>query len=278
MIHEIQVLDHGYVRLHNIASMVRRPELEFDAISTDPALVARVSFNNLLKEESKEKDMGLVNYLQTNFHTTPIEFTTVWLEFKMPLFVARQFDTVRTRSKNELSGRYKELPRQWYLPEIARGKPSGSIKQGSGASMDENDTQWLRHTLDYQCTRAWDNYDAAIERGIAPELARMYLSLNNYTIFAYKQDLHNLTNNFLRLRLDKHAQWETRQYAIAIHDLLKQVLPEWMELWDAQQEQKERDKRELAVLRTVVVNQQEQLERLKRASVLANCGTGEETI
>lgn len=253
---EIPVLDHGYVRLHNIASMVRRPDDMFDASSIDPAKVARVSFNALLEDREEEKDMKLVNYLQTAAHTTPIEFTTVWLEFKMPLFVARQFDTMRTRSKNEISARYTELPREWYIPEVVRGKPTGGVKQGSGDSVDHDAACNFKKYLQLSSEGAWDDYDVAITEGVAPELARLFLHVNNYTIFAWKQDLHNLCNNFLRLRLDEHAQWETRQYAQAVHDLLSRVLPEWMKLWDeGYQRNKDKDatiarlERELAIFK-----------------------------
>lgn len=55
-------------------------------------------------------------------------------------------------------------------------------------------------------------------------MARMVLPLNLYTEFYWKQDLHNLFH-FLALRLDPHAQWEIRQYAKAIAEIVKAHVP-----------------------------------------------------
>jgi len=74
------------------------------------------------------------------------------------------------------------------------------------------------------------NEDAAgtpIDRGrpgLARELARMNLSLNFYTQWYWKIDLHNLLH-FLSLRADPHAQYEIRAYAKAMLDTLALWVP-----------------------------------------------------
>jgi thymidylate synthase (FAD) len=60
--------------------------------------------------------------------------------------------------------------------------------------------------------------------GLARELARMNLTLNTYTQWYWKTDLHNLMN-FLRLRADAHAQFEIRAYADVILSLLERWVP-----------------------------------------------------
>ena len=60
--------------------------------------------------------------------------------------------------------------------------------------------------------------------GLARELARMNLTLNYYTQWYWKIDLHNLLH-FLRLRADSHAQYEIRIYAEKILDVLAKWLP-----------------------------------------------------
>jgi len=52
-------------------------------------------------------------------------------------------------------------------------------------------------------------------QGLARELARMNLTLNTYTQWYWKTDLHNLFH-FLSLRADAHAQYEIRVYADAM--------------------------------------------------------------
>src|SRR5690606_21862298 len=60
--------------------------------------------------------------------------------------------------------------------------------------------------------------------GLARELARMNLSLNFYTQWYWKTDLHNLMN-FLSLRADAHAQYEIRAYADVMIDTLRRWPP-----------------------------------------------------
>jgi thymidylate synthase (FAD) len=61
-------------------------------------------------------------------------------------------------------------------------------------------------------------------KGLARELARMNLSLNFYTQWYWKTDLHNLLN-FLSLRADDHAQYEIRAYAEAMIGTLEKWVP-----------------------------------------------------
>ena len=61
-------------------------------------------------------------------------------------------------------------------------------------------------------------------KGLARELARMNLTLNTYTQWYWKTDLHNLLN-FLSLRADTHAQYEIRAYADVMIESLKKWVP-----------------------------------------------------
>src|SRR5262249_14668257 len=60
--------------------------------------------------------------------------------------------------------------------------------------------------------------------GLARELARMNLSLNFYTQWYWKTDLHHLMH-FLSLRADPHAQHEIRAYADVMLDTLQRWVP-----------------------------------------------------
>jgi thymidylate synthase (FAD) len=61
-------------------------------------------------------------------------------------------------------------------------------------------------------------------QGLARELARMNLTLNTYTQWYWKTDLHNLLH-FLSLRADAHAQYEIRAYAEAMLETVKAWVP-----------------------------------------------------
>ena len=51
------------------------------------------------------------------------------------------------------------------------------------------------------------------------------------TTFYMTGNLRNVLH-FLSLRMDAHAQWEIRQYANAIHKILKEIYPNVIEAFD----------------------------------------------
>lgn len=224
------VLDHGFVALRNLAGPTRRIFQDFDADDTDPANSARMSFENMDSGRTREADLKLCNYLMKNKHTTPIEMIECWVEMKMPIFVARQFVRHRTATINEVSGRYITLPAEWYIPDVVGGKASNA-KQGQDNNLDEDTQFGFKLRLNQHCSDGYEQYLKAIERGVAPEHARMLLSLNHYTHWLWKQDLHNLLH-FLALRDHSHAQIEAQRYAQAIDKMLRKYLPESMEMYD----------------------------------------------
>jgi thymidylate synthase (FAD) len=227
---KMPVLDHGFVMLRNLAGPTRRTDQSFDASDRDPAQAARMSFDNMDEERTFEEDQRLCRYLMKNWHTSPFEMVECWIEMKLPIFVARQFVRHRTVSINEVSGRYVTLPEEWYIPEIVGGKAK-SAKQGQEDNLSAEDQQWFKGALNDSCTTSYLRYLAAIERGVAPEHARLFLHLNHYTHWLWKQDLHNILN-FLRLRDHSHAQIEAQVYAKGVDEMLRTFLPESMKLYD----------------------------------------------
>lgn len=272
MNNRIDCLDHGFVKLLNIAGPTRRthnPEdeydlvditneeqygkitavkvsnlLPFDASDRDPAQTARISFNNKDADRSQEEDDKLYEYLIRNGHTTPIEMITVWLEMKLPIFLARQFIRHRTVTVNEVSARYAVLPEEWYIPETVGGKAT-SNKQGQENTLSTITQSEFKWHLRRQCQESYKQYKIALGIGVAPEHARLFLHVNHYTHWVWKQDLHNLMH-FLSLRLDSHAQIEARIYAQAIYDLLKQHLPKSMEYFDKYRGPEAKQKQKMA--------------------------------
>lgn len=245
MNNQIAVLDHGCVILRNVSGPTRRTadfipnefneekcgtERPFDADDVDPAQSARMSFDQMDVDRTREQDFKLAEYLMRNMHTSPFEMIEIWLEMKLPIFVARQFVRHRTVSINEVSGRYVTLPREWYIPKVVGGKASNK-KQGQADNLEPLIQERFRVALNDHCDEGYQRYLRALEAGVAPEHARMLLSLNHYTHWLWKQDLHNMMH-FLSLRSHEHAQVEARAYAEAIISLLRQALPESMKLFD----------------------------------------------
>lgn len=225
------VLDHGFVTLRNIAGPTPRRDREFDADDRDPAQAARMSFDQADEEaRSAEEDHRLSRYLMKNWHTSPFEMVEIWMEMKMPIFVARQFVRHRTTSINEVSGRYITLPAEWYIPEIVGGK-APSAKQGQEDNLSQETQDAFKAILNRKCGESYHEYVTAIHHGVAAEHARMLLHLNHYTHWLWKQDLHNMMH-FLSLRDHGHAQIEAKSYAVAADAHIRRVLPVSMDLYD----------------------------------------------
>lgn len=238
---KIQVLDHGFVILRNLAGPTRRPydmdyrgelrQRDFDADDRDPAQAARMSFEQFDSDRTLEEDMKLSRYLLKNLHTSPFEMVQVWLEVKVPIFIDRQLVRHRTWRRNESSGRYIVLPDQWHIPDAVGGKPVGGAKQGQSDTLDYGAQTWFKNNLDHECRVGYGLYTEAIERGVANEEARLFLHLNHYVHWLGNVDLGNLFK-FLALREHSHAQKQARAYAVAIIELLRPHLPELMALFD----------------------------------------------
>lgn len=239
----IKILDKGFIRLKNLGGPVRRVgdstnRVEFDADDTDPAITARISFNNL-EPRARELDLKLYEYLIANSHTSPIEMLETWWDIKVPMAIGEQILRHRTATVNKISGRYADLGGEWYIPsKYIVGIKSKSNKQGRDLVAWDDLTLFQKlkvfafiRLLNIHNTIGHFWYKLFTKLGIAPELCRFFLQANHYTIFTYKQDLHNLMH-FLSLRLDTHAQYEVRQVAEAMYELLSKYLPKSMEYFD----------------------------------------------
>lgn len=224
------VLDHGFVALRNLSGPTRRADARFDADDIDPANSARMSFDQTDSGRTRSEDLRLCDYLMRNWHSTPFEMVEVWLEMKMPIFVARQFVRHRTVTINEVSGRYITLPAEWYIPEVVGGKATNA-KQGQEDTLHIVAQRNFQADLNDQCQQSYSRYIHHLGQGVAPEHARMFLHLNHYTHWLWKQDLHNIMH-FLRLRDHSRAQVEAQAFAKAVDSLLREFLPESMALYD----------------------------------------------
>lgn len=218
---EIKCLDHGYVAL--------------DATMGDdrtPARTARTSFRNRDQERTAEQDAKLTDYLVRHAHTTPLEFCQVRFYMKMPIIVARQLVRHRTASINEVSYRYVQAAREFYVPEperCQRAPNKGENKQGSSSEIVD-DPEYVRSVVTEAGNMAFDAYELLLAEGLAPELARTVLPCGTYTEWYWQVDL----NNFLKtmaLRLDGHAQFEIRVYAEAMLALVEPIYPTIIESW-----------------------------------------------
>lgn len=221
----IKVLDHGFIRV-------------IDYMGDDNAIVqaARVSYGKGTKQVSQ--DRGLIHYLMRHRHTTPFEMCDIKFHIKLPIFIARQWIRHRTASVNEYSARYSILGNEFYLPKRENlAAQSKANRQGrSDDALPYNEANKVLDILKNDAMNCYEHYIHMMNEdesgnainedmiGVTRELARMNLTLNYYTEWYWKINLHNLLH-FLSLRADSHAQYEIRVYAEAMLDIVKAWVP-----------------------------------------------------
>lgn len=242
----IECLDDGFVCL-------------VDSMGDDAAIVAaaRVSYGAGTRKVSD--DRNLIRYLMRHKHTTPFEMVEFKFHVRCPIDVFRQWIRHRTASTNEYSTRYSEAidsmskATDWRLQ-------SASNKQGSSGTVGEEWPEGYTVTPDKENPWKWGvdypngvwltderdqpptpaeflsnqekglhrilrlHYEDRLKFGVAREQARKDLPLSSYTEAYWKIDAHNLFN-FLRLRMDSHAQLEIRTFAKAMYKLIKPIVP-----------------------------------------------------
>ena len=210
----IPVLDHGFVRV-------------VDYMGDDSSVVqaARVSYGRGTRRALE--DEGLIRYLMRHYHSTPFEMCEIKFHVKLPIFIARQWIRHRTANVNEYSARYSILDKDFYLPAPEQmAKQSIANRQGRGEVLEPDTAARVLQLLRDDAEQTYDHYEEMLgdDVGLARELARMNLTLNTYTQWYWKTDLHNLFH-FLRLRADSHAQYEIRVYAEAMLKLTEAWVP-----------------------------------------------------
>jgi thymidylate synthase (FAD) len=106
-------------------------------------------------------------------------------------------------SYNEKSLRYCIADREYYVPvDVSAGRE-----------------EYIAHM-----EASYDLYDSLLQAGWQPERARGVLGTAVYTEFIWTVNAWSFMN-WLTKRLDKHAQWEHRQYAEAALGIFRQVMP-----------------------------------------------------
>lgn len=216
---KIDVLDQGYVRL-------------VDFMGSDLSIVnaARVSYAKE-SEEFGDKDERLLNYLIRNNEFSPFRHVALTFEVYAPLFVARQWWKYAVASShlddqigwNESSRRYITEEPAFHIPTEWRLAPDNK-KQGSGDNADPLTSARTTQLLQEYIAKGDDLYNEAIDTGLAPEQARLFLpSYGMYVRWRWTTSLAAVMH-FLNERLEHNAQLEIQMYAKAVRDL---TVPEY---------------------------------------------------
>ena len=217
---KINVLDKGYVRL-------------IDVLGDDRTVAnaARVSFDKRT-EELTDRDERLIRFLAREGHDSPFRHASLQFEVYAPLMIARQWFKYIVGSDhtmdawNESSRRYITESEEFYIPSANewRSYPD-NVKQGSGEPLP---TKWgelaTRDLEDYIATGEM-YYKRALDSGIAPEQARIFLpAYGLYVRFRWTATLQTVAH-LIRQRTADDAQYEFRLYAEAVRDLAEEQFP-----------------------------------------------------
>jgi len=210
---KIDVLNEGFVEL-------------VSHMGNDLTVVnaARVSFNKEATEFT-DKDEKLLNYLAKNNHWTPFGHPQITLRIKAPISIRTQFFKHKQGFvENEISRRYVTFEPEMYHPKW-RTKPTNGAKQGSESFMEYGD-DWNTCNIAYSnaVDLCIDTYNMLLEKGIAPEQARFILPQGTYTEWWWTGSLAAY-GRFYGQRSDSHAQWEIREYAEAVGQILFDLFP-----------------------------------------------------
>lgn len=212
---KINVLDKGYIEL-------------IEVMGSDNLIAETARVSTQSKGKNNE---GLIRRLIKDRHTSPFEFAELHIEIKAPIMVFRQMFRHRTFNLNEQSLRYSESECEFYVPSIERMQSqSVDNRQGSGGMLSKKDAKSCRNIIENSQFNSKVNYHSLIGYGLTRELARNVLSVDLYASARVKCDLHNWLH-FLKLRTDKHAQWEIQQYANAIELIIADKFPITYKAW-----------------------------------------------
>jgi thymidylate synthase (FAD) len=219
-----QLLDqttHVYTESGNHLGFVRL----VDYLGSDDRIVqaARVSYG--AGTRTVREDAALIDYLLRHDHTSPFEQVVLTFHLRMPIFVARQWLRHRTARVNEVSGRYSVMPEAAFEP-LADDIAAQAVvnKQGREGGLEEHVRERAEVAIGEVLRAARGTYGELLDAGVAREIARIVLPVATVTEFYWQMDLRNLFH-FLRLRLDSHAQAETRAFAGVIADAARAVAP-----------------------------------------------------
>ncbi len=180
-------------------------------------------------------DEKLLSYLHTHKHATPFEMAGMIVEVQSPIMVFREWHRHRTQSYNEMSARYTPLPDVNYVPTVERlmmnsktNKQAGTVK--GAEELTEETAKHYQVTLRQMYIEQEAFYQWSLKMGVPKELARVHLPVGRYSRMRASTNLRNWLA-FLTLRMDPAAQWEIRQYANVVGDLIKINHPKTWELF-----------------------------------------------
>ena len=158
------------------------------------------------RDADREELERLIKFLAINRHGTPFEHVVLRFDVTCPIFVARQWLRHRVGTFNEKSLRYVKSDGNCYIP----------------VELNEKQLELYENAITIACSAYEQIIELAEDKRRGREIARGVLPLSLYTRYHWTVNLRALAN-FLRQRLEDHAQIEIRNLAQEIERILKET-------------------------------------------------------
>ncbi len=191
-------------------------------------------------DADKPGDEGLLRYLYEHKHSTPFEFAGMTIEVQAPLMVFREWHRHRTEAYSEMSARYVQMPDLHYVPSVRRiidSAKKSANKQASGGGVlrvldhdEAKSAEYVRQLIRGEQQRIYTMYEQLLSYGVSKEVARLDTPVSRYSRMRATANLRNWLG-FLTLRMDPVAQFEIRQYAWCVAEVIKATFPRTYELF-----------------------------------------------
>ncbi|CAN8140439.1 thymidylate synthase (FAD) [uncultured Thiomicrorhabdus sp.] len=224
-----------------------------DSMGSDLSTVnsARVSFDKEseyivrpIDEDGRElflaeRDKKLIKYLASHKHLTPFRHNQITIRCHAPIFLARQLGKHQVgMSWNEVSRRYVDSEPEFFVPDEWRGRPDGSIKQGSagviprerlfmgdfGAEEGYSEKEFYQYVSNL--------YNWLLMKKVSPEQARMVLPQSMMTSWYWSGNLLSFAHVY-KERIAEGAQLEAQWFAEELDKVIRPLFPEsWSALVD----------------------------------------------
>ena len=194
-----------------------------DIMGNDLSVVnaARVSYSKT-KKSFDISDEKLIKYLAEHNHWSPFAHASLQFRIKAPIFVARQLVKHQIGlTWNEVSRRYVDFPPELYKPDSWRGRPKNS-KQGSDGEIELDQT--INHNMETAMESCLILYNTLLQKGVAPEQARMVLPQSMMTEWYWSGTLYAFSR-VCNLRCKPDTQKETRDVADEMYKICDDKFP-----------------------------------------------------
>lgn len=184
------------------------------------AYIARVS--NPQNQNHPETAAKLISYLMRNKHWSPFEMVNICMEITTTRDIARQILRHRSFSFQEFSQRYAQVDS--FAMSEARLQDTKN-RQNSLETEDIVLKGWWNEAQNLVQSVANDFYKAALEKGIAKEVARKVLPEGLAVSKMYMNGTLRSWLHYIDVRTDPSTQKEHREVAEKCREVVLSLLP-----------------------------------------------------